>query len=164
MSEQDYLVAKALRDQLHIARNEDLSNRDLDRRMRQQKGLKAAGHVAGLAVPGAGSLTATLDAERKFRINRNARQAEARKIQQHEQRQRVAAAGTGAGVAVAATGLGGVKRAFKTRSVKGPVKFGLGAGLAGSSALLSRQEGKRKAKVEEGIWGRMLERNPGGRA
>lgn len=160
MSEQDYLVAKALR----ITRNEDLSNRDLDTRMKQAKGLKVAGNAAGLVVPGAGSLAATMDAERKFRIGRNARQAEARKIQQHEQRQRVAAAGTGAGLAVAATGLGGIKRAIKTRSVKAPAAFGAGAGLAGASAYFSHKENARKKKVEQSIWDRTLAKNPGGRA
>lgn len=169
MSEQDYLVAKAVRlggidKALRITRNEDLSNRDLDTRMKQAKGLKVAGSAAGLVVPGAGSLAATMDAERKFRIGRNAKQAEARQMQQHEQRQRVAAAGTGAGLAVAASGIGGLKRAVKHRTVKGPIKFGAGAALAGSAALIGRNEGQRKKKVEEGIWGRVLEKNPGGRS
>jgi hypothetical protein len=162
MPQQDYLISKAF-GRGHLRSNEELSNRELNTRMKQQKLVKPVAGVAGQVVPGAGSLASTMDAERKFRIGRNARKAEARQIQQHEQRKRVTAAGTGAGVAIAATGLGGLKNAVKTRSVKGPFKFGIGAGLAGGSAYIGHREGKKKAKIEEGVWNRMLTKNPGGR-
>jgi len=173
MSHQDYLISKALRSMTprpvdkafgreRIRSNEELTNAELNRRMKQQKVLKPVAGVAGQVVPGGASLAGTWDAERKFRIGRNAQKAEAREIQRREQHQRVAGAGVGAGVALSTTGIGR-KKAGAARSIKGPLKFGVGAGLAGGSAYVSHLEGKKKTKVQEGVWNRVLARNPGGR-
>lgn len=164
MSEADFLIAKAfgrVSPDL-VRRHEDLSNRELDQRMRVPVGQVAG--AAGYAVPGAGNLAGVWGAEKKFRVTRNARKAEARSIQRSEQRQRYAAAGTGLGLGVAGSGLGGLKSSIKTRSVRKPARVGAGLGLAGGSALIGLREGKKKAKVEHRIWNRMLERDPEGRS
>lgn len=149
-----YLVSKAVRT------NEELSNAELHRRMTQTKHARSAASAAGMVVPGAGELAAGWDAERKFRVMRNARAGEARALQRSQQRSRTSNVLVGVGAGTAIGGAGGLRRVLRPKAWKSPRKVGVGAGMTALGLGLNSREGRLRRKVENDIWDRTRARYP----
>ncbi len=156
MSEQVFLVAKARRT------NASLTNEQLEHR------LKTAGpatRILGVGAhfnPLAGGASDIIGSERAFRVQRGAKYSEARQMQNRSQR--------GQAGALVATG-GGIlagEAIRNPRNLNKPKLKELARNkkvLGGTAALVagtgySKIQGRRKGKIEDKVWNRLVTTKP----